>query len=96
MMKTIINCSPTRYLEEFKFAVETWQEEGGDFFNFREIVMDGGKSDEWHPGPALIEWETKGPDHFSTISPLTNFEAKYLHCGEPVYELLVLKTNEPF
>jgi hypothetical protein len=39
-----------------------------------------------------IAWETKGPEQLPcTISPMTNFEAKFLDCGEPIYELTIRK-----
>ena len=82
------------YLEEFKSAVNVWEESGGSFKDFK--AKTDGESDEWNPRERVVKWGTIGPfrmDGKMPARPLTNFEAKYLECGEPVYELSVYRTT---
>lgn len=87
------------YLEEFKSAVNVWEESGGNFEDFTKTIWDG-ENDEWNPRESPIKWGTIGPFRidgkpmpYIPARPLTNFEAKYLECGEPVYELSVYRTS---
>jgi len=82
------------YLQEFKAAVEVWSRCGGSFDDFHAVIGDEvDDGDEWHPKVSEAQWETFGPEQLydggneSNGRPLTNFEAKFLECGEPIYEL---------
>ena len=97
--KLIVRSNWKGYLEEFKLAVNVWEESGGSFKDFKSKTDS--EKDEWHPQPSLIKWGTigpfrmdgNGPMPYIPARPLTNFEAKYLECGEPVYELSVYRTT---
>ena len=82
------------YLEEFKSAVHVWSKHGGDFEQFQcAMDADANRFDEW-AGGSQAKWEITGPRRLSDESqPLTNFEAKYFECGEPVFELSIHERN---
>mmetsp|Transcript_30537 Transcript_30537/g.64640 ORF Transcript_30537/g.64640 Transcript_30537/m.64640 type:complete len:433 (-) Transcript_30537:40-1338(-) len=82
--KLVIRSNWKGYLEEFQSAVGVWQENEGNFMDFSD------KFDDWQVRVSPVEWETIGPKRLDIVKPLTNFEAKYLQVGEPVYELSVL------
>eukprot|EP00584_Thalassiosira_punctigera_P005297 CAMPEP_0172539824 /NCGR_PEP_ID=MMETSP1067-20121228/10946_1 /TAXON_ID=265564 ORGANISM="Thalassiosira punctigera, Strain Tpunct2005C2" /NCGR_SAMPLE_ID=MMETSP1067 /ASSEMBLY_ACC=CAM_ASM_000444 /LENGTH=415 /DNA_ID=CAMNT_0013325567 /DNA_START=81 /DNA_END=1328 /DNA_ORIENTATION=+ len=92
--KLILRSNWKGYLEEFKLAVGVWGEAGGNIEGFKTMVEGEETCDEWQPQPSQVMWETVGPALLdgNGIS-LTNFEAKYMECGEPIYELAVLKTS---
>lgn len=80
------------YLDEFKVASEVWIKQGGDFRDWNAFISN--KDMEWHPSSNAVPWEIIGPkqlDGAVLLSPMTNFEAKFLKCGEPVYELSIRK-----
>lgn len=91
--KLIVRSNWKGYLEEFKSAVGVWGETGGSFEEFQMMMGDGEPRDEWVPTTSPPRWETAGPRLLDVDvggTALTNFEAKYIECGEPIYELSVL------
>ena len=99
--KLIVRSNWEGYLKEFKLAVYIWNETGATFNKFRGIITSDGNKDheEWHPtAAAASHWDIVGPKQLDfergVTTPLTNFEAKYIDCGEPVYELSVHKSNK--
>jgi hypothetical protein len=85
------------YLGEFKVAVDIWIEFGSHVNEWDGIENatrdgDGELSRDARGGrsPAAV-WKTIGPTVMSRDDrfPMTNFEAKFLECGEPIYELSV-------
>jgi tRNA G46 methylase TrmB len=73
------------YLDEFKVATDVWSE---------NIIIDnnGEVNENCAQGVNNIVWKMRGPEQLPcTISPMTNFEAKFLDCGEPIYELTIRK-----
>ena len=77
----IIRSNWKGYLEEFALAVKVWDEAGLPFNYARGVAK-------------LVEhasytYALQGPDRINSDNgmPMTNFEAKYFACGEPVYEL---------
>lgn len=85
------------YLDEFQVASNVWINSGGDFRDWNEFLRKKDDIDEeWHPISTPDLWEIKEPkqlDGAALLSPMTNFEAKFLQCGEPVYELTIRKNN---
>ncbi|KAL7554608.1 hypothetical protein ACHAWF_018102 [Thalassiosira exigua] len=97
------------YLEEFRAAAMVWSNVGGTYDNFATTIHKGEDSrgsEEWIPGPkarrrwvasALMRLDASvGGDSDKTIEfePWTNFEAKYLACGEPVCELILTRQED--
>jgi hypothetical protein len=81
------------YLDEFKLAAGVWGEFGGDVNDWDDFVDANGEG-EWFPKAPPVEWKTIGPTQLSsTLPPLTNFEAKFLKCGEPIYEFRMYKSG---
>ncbi len=89
------------YLDEFKVASEVWIKQGGDYRDWNAFISNKDDEDmhgEWHPSSNAVPWEIMGPkqlDGAVLLSPMTNFEAKFLQCGEPVYELSIRKKGDP-
>lgn len=86
------------FLEEFNMAVGVWRDEGGSFQEFHSMMSDESCSDEtWVPKmTSSAHWESIGPEQLTIDDsrvPMTNFEAKYLECGEPVYELSIRRKD---
>ena len=96
------------YLDEFKSAVDIWQDCGGTFSEWKETYLSSSSSSssadetnnlgtkDWYPDRDThqVNLESSGPNRMDivirddpTLSPMTNFEAKYLECGEAIYEL---------
>jgi len=83
------------YLKEFSQAVNVWSETGANYKDFHSRINNSCESDddEWHPTIASSSSSTKlevvGPDRLNIdiAESLTNFEAKYVEIGEPIYEL---------
>lgn len=87
----VVRSNWENYLEEFKLAVNVWCKVGGSFSDWNAQSRE----DEWHPSASTsaAKWEVSGPTRLgSVLPPLTNFEAKYIQCGEPIYELSIRKT----
>ena len=77
------------------------QDCGGTFSHWKEtyLASNGSNSpdtaDGWHPtNESPFNFESSGPNRMDvlikddpTLLPMTNFEAKYLECGESIYEL---------
>jgi tRNA G46 methylase TrmB len=75
------------YLDEFKIAVNIWS--GNNIINNNGEVNDNCAHQEVNDS---VLWTTKGPEQLPcTICPMTNFEAKFVDCGEPIYELTIRK-----
>jgi tRNA G46 methylase TrmB len=74
------------YLDEFKVATNIWSE---------NIIIDNNREVNENCVQGIVNniaWEMRGPEQLPcTISPMTNFEAKFLDCGEPIYELTIRK-----
>jgi len=93
------------YLKEFATAVGVWDELGCGFDNWKKLLVSvcAGNTVEneildWHPENDLSynsdssKLAILGPNRLSQHSePWTNFEAKYLECGEPIYEITFSK-----
>lgn len=77
----IIRSNWKGYLEEFALAVKVWDEAELPF-DYAQSVARLGKH-------ASYKYALQGPDRIDSDNgmPMTNFEAKYFACGEPVYEL---------
>jgi len=82
------------YLKEFSQAVNVWSETGANYEDFHGMINScESDDDEWHPTIASSSSSTKlevvGPDRLNIdiAESLTNFEAKYVEIGEPIYEL---------
>ena len=88
------------YLDEFKVASEVWIKHGGDFRDWNAFISNKDDEDmdmEWLPSSSVDPWEIIGPKQFDgavLLSPMTNFEAKFLQCGEPVYELSICRKGD--
>lgn len=85
------------YLDEFKFAVDVWIENGGYVDKLDDVSNAANGDDEWRraKGRSPAVWKTIGPTQMSRDRiPMTNFEAKFLECGEPIYELSVRKMSK--
>ncbi len=88
------------YLDEFKVASKVWIKQGGDFRDWNAFISnkdDGDMDMEWLPSSSVDPWEIIGPkqlDGAILSSPMTNFEAKFLQCGEPVYELSICRKGD--
>ncbi|KAL3780361.1 hypothetical protein ACHAW5_007119 [Stephanodiscus triporus] len=80
------------YLDEFKLAAGVWGEIGGDVNDWVDFVDANGEG-EWFPKAPPAEWKTTGPTLITVSPPLTNFEAKFLKCGEPIYEFRMYKSG---
>jgi len=100
LLKLVVRSNWEGYLKEFALAVSVWDEMGGNLQDFQQrISEEEGDGDvirkDWQPKAAGVKWETIGPELLSfdegSSSALTNFEAKYVECGEPVYELSVCR-----
>ena len=75
------------YLDEFKIAANIWS--GNNIINNNGEVNDNCAHQEVNDS---VLWTTKGPEQLPcTICPMTNFEAKFVDCGEPIYELTIRK-----
>ena len=83
------------YLDEFKVATDVWRNE---MIDNNDVVINDWDQDataiveqrECRP-MSITTWKTSGPDQLNcNISPMTNFEAKFLECGEPIYELAIM------
>ena len=99
--KLVVRSNWKGYLNEFKAAIGIWQDCGGTFSEWKEtyLASDGSNSpdtaDGWHPtNESPVSFESSGPNRMDilikddpTLLPMTNFEAKYLECGESIYEL---------
>eukprot|EP00986_Skeletonema_menzelii_P004510 scaffold1543_cov128-Skeletonema_menzelii.AAC.5 len=99
--KLVVRSNWKGYLNEFKAAIGIWQDCGGTFSEWKTtyLASDGSNSpdtaDGWHPtSDTPIIFESSGPNRMDivikddpTLLPMTNFEAKYLECGESIYEL---------
>jgi len=93
------------YLKEFATAVGVWDELGCGFDNWKKLLVSvcAGNTVEneildWHPENDLSynsdssKLAILGPNRLSQHNePWTNFEAKYLECGEPIYEITFSK-----
>lgn len=73
------------YLNEFKMATDVWRR--------NEMIHNNNDvSYDWAQDKTAIAWKTMGPDQLAcNVSPMTNFEAKFLECGEPIYEFTIRK-----
>lgn len=82
------------YLKEFSLAVNVWSETGANYKDFHSMISCE-SDDEWFPTIASSSSSTNlnvvGPDRLNidTTESLTNFEAKYVESGEPIYELKI-------
>lgn len=85
------------YLEEFAVAVQVWEEAQLSLAHVNSFVgdevIDVKKIDV---GDGALSWGIHGPERIdeSNNVPMTNFEAKYFACGEPVYQLEIKPVNE--
>ena len=77
------------FLQELNQAVNVWQEMGGSFTEFNPMIHDSENLAIWEPKAEPLAWEVHGPRPLDDddTKPMTNFEAKYLEVGEPVYEV---------
>lgn len=84
------------YLKEFSQAVNVWSETGANYKDFHRMISSE-SDDEWYPTIASSSSSTDlnvvGPYRLNidTTESLTNFEAKYVEIGEPIYELKIQK-----
>jgi tRNA G46 methylase TrmB len=96
--KLVVRSNWKGYLNEFKSAIETWNNCGGTFSEWKKYLASNGidnSGDDWYPGnESPFLFETSGPNRMDLIIkddpkrfPMSNFESKYLECGEPIYEL---------
>jgi len=84
------------YLKEFSQAVNVWSETGANYEDFHGMINScESDDDEWHTTIASSSSSTDlnvvGPDRMNIdiSESLTNFEAKYVEIGEPIYELKI-------
>jgi tRNA G46 methylase TrmB len=77
------------YLEEFALSVAVWKETELDWNDLQNVPR---RIDE---GDCHEKWTMKGPERIESATnvPMTNFEAKFFSCGEPVYELDIKLLN---
>ena len=81
------------YLDEFRDAAGVYGETGADLGRWLAHVEGDGS--EWSPTRRAASSEpsdrllVEGPRRLDCedIEPMTNFEAKYVEVGEPIYEL---------
>lgn len=99
--KLVVRSNWEGYLTEFKSAIGIYQDCKGTFseWNRTYLASNGSSSpdtaDGWFPtNESAIKFESSGPNRMDIlikdeqkVLPMTNFEAKYLECGEPIYEL---------
>ncbi len=100
-VELVIRSNWEGYLKEFATAVGVWDELGCRYDNWKKLLLsDGARSGvedenlEWHPEefslnhPEQSKLAIMGPMRLKQHGePWTNFEAKYLNCGEPIYEI---------
>lgn len=100
--KLVVRSNWKGYLEEFRVASDVWLQSGGNFHDWQAFISnnkDGSESycwdSEWHPNSKPSPWEIVGPNQLDggIISPMTNFESKFLQVGEAVYELSIVKRS---
>ena len=82
------------YLEEFGVAVRIWEEVGLSLKNVCGLVDKEDMDLErlQYMSDEVLNWKINGPMRIEKTmdgEAMTNFEAKYFACGEPVYELQV-------
>jgi len=84
------------YLKEFGKAVNVWSDTGANYEDFHGMINScESDDDEWHTTIASSSSSTDlnvvGPDRMNIdiSESLTNFEAKYVEIGEPIYELKI-------
>ena len=94
--KLVVRSNWKGYLNEFKSAVGTWDDCGGSFIHWKKtfLEVDHTVSEDWHPKneESCMKFESSGPyrlDGNVKEEAMTNFEAKYLECGEAIYELSI-------
>ena len=94
--KLVVRSNWKGYLNEFKSAVGTWDDCGGSFVHWKKTFLDVDHpvSEDWHPNneESCMKFESSGPyrlDGNVKEEAMTNFEAKYIECGEGIYELSV-------
>jgi len=97
--KLVVRSNWEGYLNEFKSAVDIWNDCGGTFFEWKKVYLasnvTNNSGEDWYPGnESSVKFESSGPNRMDIIIkddpkllPMTNFEAKYLECGESIYEL---------
>ena len=83
-------------MEEFALALQVWEEAGLSSQTVHQqqqcLTNDLANVLGKTKGESRWEWTIDGPariDCETNLVPMTNFEAKYFACGEPVYELQV-------
>jgi hypothetical protein len=97
--KLVVRSNWKGYLDEFCVASEVWIKSGADFDDWNSFLSNNNDDDSccegWNPSSKPGQWEILGPKQLlngvmeSSSPPMTNFEAKFLQCGEPVYELSI-------
>ena len=88
--KLVVRSNWKGYLDEFKLAAGVWGEIGGDVNDWVDFIDTTNGESEWSPEAPQVEWKTKGPTQLScALPPMTNFDAKFLESGEPIYELSI-------
>jgi tRNA G46 methylase TrmB len=92
--KLVVRSNWKGYLNEFKSAVGTWDDCGGSFMHWKKTFLEVHTDAEgWYPNEeSCAKFESSGPyrlDGNVKEEAMTNFEAKYLDCGEAVYELSI-------
>ncbi len=86
--KLVVRSNWKGYLNEFKLAAGVWGKIGGDVNDWGDFIDKKNGESEWFPEAPQVEWTTNGPTQLScALPPMTNFEAKFLECGEPIYEI---------
>lgn len=81
----IIRSNWKGYLEEFAIAVDVWEGAGLSLNDVKANVTRANSG-----GADWVEaWTINGPERLKSETPLTNFEAKYVACGEPTYEQVI-------
>lgn len=86
------------YLDEFKMATNVWRKNTmigttTTTTNNNDVVINNDNDWALQDKTAIIAWKTSGPDQLNPcniISPMTNFEAKFLECDEPIYEFTII------
>ncbi|KAL3760177.1 hypothetical protein ACHAWU_001687 [Discostella pseudostelligera] len=100
--KLVVRSNWKGYLDEFRVASDVWLQSGGNFHDWQAFISnnkDGSESycwdNEWYPNSKPSPWEIVGPNQLDgdIISPMTNFESKFLQVGEAVYELSIVKRS---
>jgi tRNA G46 methylase TrmB len=93
--KLVVRSNWKGYLNEFKSAVGTWDDCGGSFMHWKKTFLEVDHAvSEWYPTneESCMKFESSGPyrlDGKVKEEAMTNFEAKYLECGEAIYELSI-------